>query len=153
LVGAEDAGAGDGAEQAKQLGCQGGSLELVDGGGQLVADVGQGVGARAELAEVVSGVGKATVQDRHDLLVGSHVRGHQVAATATPGGVAQDLGFGRGNGVEEGHAHAGAAGTGVQGSVALHDAGLDPLGLLEDAFSGVLKELGARYKVGEECSS
>ena len=153
LVGAKDASAGDAAEQTKQLGCQSGSLQLVDGCGELVADVGQGVGTRAQLAEVVSGIGKATVQQGHDLLVGSHVCGHQVAAAATPGGVAQNLGFRRGDGVEEWDADAGAASTGIKSSVALHNAGLNPLRLLEDTFSGVLKELGAGNKVGEECSS
>ena len=115
--------------------------------------MGQGVGAGAQLAEVVSGVGKATVQQGHDLLVGSHVCRHQVAATATPGGVAQNLRFSRGDGVEERHAHTGAASTGIKSSVALHNAGLNPLRLLEDTFSGVLKELRTSNKVGEECSS
>ena len=153
MVGAKDTSARDATEQTQQLGSQGGGLQLVDGGSQLVADVGQGISARAELAQVVCGVGKATVQDRHDLLVGSHVRGNEIAAAATPGGVAQNLGFRRGDGIKERHAHAGAASTGIKSSVALHNAGLDPLGLLENAFSGVLKELGAGNEVRKERSS
>jgi hypothetical protein len=150
LVGAEDASARNTAEQTKQLGGQGGGLQLVDRSGQLVTNMAEGVGAGTKLAQVVCGVGKTTVQQGHDLLVGSHVCRHQVAATATPSAVAQDLGFGGSNRVEEGHAHAGAAGTSIKGSVALDDAALDPLRLLEDAFRGVLKEFGAGNKVREE---
>ena len=153
LVGTQHAGAADTAEQTQQLVCQGGGLQLVDGGGQLVADVGQGVGARAQLAEVVGGVGETTVQDRHDLLVGRHVLGNEEAATTAPGVVAEDLGLSRGDGVEEGDAHAGAAGAGIQGCVALHDAALDPLRLLEDALSGVLQKFGAGDQVRQECRS
>ena len=152
LVAAQYAGAADAAEQTQQLGCKGGGLQLVDGCGQLVADVSQGIGARAQLAEVVSGVGEATVEQGHDLLVGSHVLRGQITQATVPAGGGEDLGFGGGDGVEERHAHAGAAGTGIQGSVALDDAALHPLRLLEDALSGVLKELGASYEVREKSS-
>ena len=149
LVGAEHASAGDATEQTQQLGRQGGGLQLVDGGGQLVADVAEGVSAGAELREVVGGIREATMQDRHDLLVGSGPAGGSGSPPPEVPQVlsAEDLLFGGGDGVEEGHAHAGAAGTGVQGSVALDDAALNPLRLLEDTFRGVLKKFGAGYKV------
>ena len=150
LVGTQHAGAADAAEQTQQLGCQGGGLQLVDGGGQLVADVGQGVSARAKLAQVVCGIGEATMQQGHNLLVGSHVLGNEIAATAAPGVGAEDLGLSRGDGIEERHAHPGAASAGIQGSVALHNAALDPLRLLEDALGGVLKEFGTGDQVRQE---
>ena len=150
LVGTKHASAGDTTEETQQLGGEGGGLQLVDGGGQLVADVSQGVGARAQLAEVVSGIGEATVQDRHDLLVGGHVLGNEVAAATTPGAGAEDLGLSRGDRVEERHAHAGAAGAGVESGIALHDAALDPLRLLEDALGGVLQKFGTGDEVRQE---
>ena len=152
LVGTEHASAADATEEAQQLGGQGGGLQLVDGCRQLVADVGQGVGARAQLAEVVGGVCETAVQQGHDLLVGSHVLRGQVAQAAVPAGGGKDLGFRGGDGVEERHAHAGAAGAGVEGSVTLHNAALDPLRLLEDALGGVLQEFGTGNKVREESS-
>ena len=110
----------------------------------------QGIGASAELAEVVGCVCEAAVQDRHDLLVGGHVLGNEVTAATTPGAVAEDLGLSRGDGVEERHAHASTAGAGVQGSITLNDAALDPAGLLENCLRGVLEEFGACNQVGEE---
>ena len=83
LVGAEDASASDAAEQSQELGLQGGGLQLVDCCRQLVADVGQGVRSRAELAEVISGVAEATVQQSHDLLVS---RGALWGEVASAGG-------------------------------------------------------------------
>ena len=70
LVGSEDTSARDTTEQTQQLSLQGGSLQLVDRCGQLVADVSERISAGTQLAEIVCGVAEATVQDRHDLLVG-----------------------------------------------------------------------------------
>ena len=152
LVGTKYASAADATEQTQQLGSQGGGLQLVDGSGQLVADVAEGVSSRAEFAEVIRCIGKSTVQNRHDLLVGSDVLGGQITQATVPAGGGQDLGLGGGDGIEERHAHTGAARTGIKGSVALNDAALDPLRLLEDALSGVLKKLGTSYEVREKSS-
>ncbi|MFO0006978.1 MAG: hypothetical protein ACK559_38270 [bacterium] len=51
--------------------------------------------------------------------------------------------------VEERDAHAGAAGTGVERSVALHNAGLQERRLLEDPLARVCEKFGAGDKTAE----
>ena len=136
------------------MGLQGGSLQLVDGGGQLITHMGEGVSAGAKLAEVISGVAEATVQQSHNLLVsGGSLRSQVASAAGAPSGVAEDLLLSRVNRIVERHANTSAAGTGIQSSVALDDAALHPLGLLKNTLRGVLKEFGARYKIRQECSA
>jgi len=154
LVGSKDASGGNATEQTQQLGLQGGSLQLVDCCGQLVADVSEGVSSGSELAEIICGVAEATVQDRHDLLVGGGaLRGQVTSATGAPGRVAEDLLLSGVDGVMERHTHASTAGTGIQSGVALDDAALHPLRLLENAFRGVLKEFGAGNKIRQKSSA
>ena len=152
LVSAKDASSGDATEQTQQLSLQGG-VQLVDRCGQLVADE-RGGQLRSELAEIICGITEPAMQQGHDLLVGGGaLRGQVTSATGAPGRVAEDLFLGRVDGIVERHANASTTGTGIQGSVALNDATLDPLRLLEDAFAGVLEELGTSHQVRQKTSA
>ena len=151
-VGAEDAAAGDVAEQAVQLGGEGGGLRFVDGRGQLVADVAEGVGdAGAQLGDVVHAVGKAAAQDGHHLLVGAQrLRGQVAGAGGAPAVAGVDALDRRGDRVELGDADPGAAGAYVEGAITRDDAALHEAGLLEDALGEVAGELRAGDHRGQE---
>ena len=154
LVSTKDASSADAAEQTSQLGQQGCGLQLVDCSGQLVADMTQGVSARTELGQIIGSVGKATVQDGHDLAVSRGLLRSQVTSgRGAPVGGRGNLLFRGVDGIEEGDLNAGAASAGIQSSVTGNDARLDPLGLEENTFSGVLKELGARNQIRQKCSA
>ena len=133
---------------------EGGSLQLVDSGGQLVADVSQRISAGTQLAQVISGIAETTMQQSHDLLVsGGALRGQVACARGAPGSSRGDLLLGGVDGVMERHAHAGAACTRIQSSITLDDAALNPLGLLENTFRGVLKKFRARNQIRQKCSA
>ena len=81
LVSTQNASSADTAEQTSQLGQKGRGLQLIDRSSQLVADMTQGISAGTEHGQVISSVGKATVQDGHDLLVSRRLLRSQVTSS------------------------------------------------------------------------
>ena len=142
-VGTQDAGAGDVAEQAAELGKQRGGFFLVQGCSQLVGYVTEAVSAGAEFRQVIYGVLETAMKDGCDFLVGCDFLGRQIAGAAGPPGITGGDCLLRGvDKIEKWDAQAGAAGTGVERRVALHYAGLDEGGLLENPLRQIVGELG-----------